>query len=318
MNDSQIAPLPHPLTEKGDPRLVGIEIELGGLKEDEVAAIIADTFSGTLKERDGKTNVETARLGDLQVYLDTRYRETLDDLGDLAKDIAGAVVPVEIVTQPLDPALIETLDTLVGRLRQHGAKGTEDGMVLGFGVHLNPQVRSTRLEHCLPVLTAFALLEDHMRETNPIDTSRRALPFVRAYPTGLIDALVMSPPDSFDALIDLYAQHAPSRNHALDMTCLLAEVDMARLSQRMDRTGIKPRPTFHYRLPDFRPSDPDWSLALEWNRWVQVEAISEDATLMTALQDGWRAHRDQVFVTRKGWSDKVATILADHQEGRAA
>jgi hypothetical protein len=39
---------------------------------------------------------------------------------------------------------------------------------------------------------------------------------------------------------------------------------------------VKPRPTFHYRLPDCRIDEPGWRPSVDWNRWVAVERLAED------------------------------------------
>jgi hypothetical protein len=39
---------------------------------------------------------------------------------------------------------------------------------------------------------------------------------------------------------------------------------------------VKPRPAFHYRLPNCMVDEADWTLAEEWNRWVVVERLAYD------------------------------------------
>ena len=36
---------------------------------------------------------------------------------------------------------------------------------------------------------------------------------------------------------------------------------------------VNSRPTLHYRLPDCRIDEPDWSITTEWNRWMLVEEL---------------------------------------------
>lgn len=309
--------LPHPNTDKGEPRRVGVEIELGGLDEAKVADVVSNTLGGQINKTSGRRVVATPQLGEIEVYLDTRFRDRLENGPDNAKALAASVVPVEIVTPPILPKDIALLDDLVRDLRTAGASGTEDGPLLGFGVHFNPEVRAMQLDHILPVLTMFGLLEDHIRATDPIDLSRAVLPFVDPYPTSLVDALASTPPKTLDALIDTYLDHAPSRDHALDMTCILTLHDKDRMASKMDLTEVSARPTFHYRLPDFRPGDPDWSLTATWNRWVWVERLSDDADLLTKLRKAWVDHREDWFDTRSGWAKRTSQILENHTEKRA-
>jgi hypothetical protein len=49
-----------------------------------------------------------------------------------------------------------------------------------------------------------------------------------------------------------------------------------RVRARLPNEKIGKRPTFHYRLPDARVSDPGWSIAPDWNRWVAVERLAVD------------------------------------------
>jgi hypothetical protein len=43
-----------------------------------------------------------------------------------------------------------------------------------------------------------------------------------------------------------------------------------------DKHLVKPRPAFHYRLPNCLIDEPDWTLAREWNTWVTVEQLASD------------------------------------------
>ena len=108
-------------------------------------------------------------------------------------------------------------------------------------------------------------------------------------------------------LIDLYLERAGSRNHGLDMLCLFAHVDRDRVGAKMDLASVSARPTFHYRLPDCRIGDPNWSLALEWNRWVAIERLSEDHGFLAEIERAWQAHRDALTTVR---GDMIAMRLS--------
>ncbi|MHA6323833.1 amidoligase family protein [Roseivivax sp. CAU 1753] len=307
---ADLKPLPVPRNAQGEDRRVGVEIEFGALHEAQVSQIIADRLGGGVKPRgDRGYVVSDTSLGDIEVYLDTQYLTRAEsDLEQRIHDIARHVVPVEIVTGPILPAQIETLDVLCDDLAQAGATGTTAGMFLGFGVHFNPEVTGDTLEAILPTLRAFAFLEDSIRDAAEIDLARRIMPYVGTYPRQLLDGLA-EPIDSRAALIDLYLAQAPSRNHGLDMTCLFAHLDEARVAAAMDMTLISARPTYHYRLPDCRIDEPDWSLALEWNRWVRIEEIAAQPDMIDALCAGWRAHRARFAATRGDWARRAAEIV---------
>jgi hypothetical protein len=53
--------------------------------------------------------------------------------------------------------------------------------------------------------------------------------------------------------------------------------------------NVRPRPTFHYRLPNCLVDDPSWSFALEWNRWVEVERLAEDPVRLARACEEARA-----------------------------
>ena len=59
------------------------------------------------------------------------------------------------------------------------------------------------------------------------------------------------------------------------MLPLFAWIDEDRVRTTIDDPRIKPRPTFHYRLPNAQVSDSLWSLAEDWNRWVVVETLAD-------------------------------------------
>src|SRR3954463_16744587 len=79
---------------------------------------------------------------------------------------------------------------------------------------------------------------------------------------------------------DDYLTHNPTRNRPLDMLPLLA-FNVPGLMERPGLAGqkVRPRPTFHYRLPDSSIDEDGWSIAEEWGRWVLVERLADDPTL---------------------------------------
>ena len=116
MNSTQtsFAPLPRPLNAKGDARLTGVEIELGGLDEARVAALVAERLDGRAEQEDSHIwAVSGSDIGDVAVYLDIFLRKAQKSrLRDLALDLGREVVPVEIVTEPIDMEGLARLDDL--------------------------------------------------------------------------------------------------------------------------------------------------------------------------------------------------------------
>ncbi|ETX11686.1 hypothetical protein OCH239_19030 [Roseivivax halodurans JCM 10272] len=304
----ELRPLPRAETAGGRPRRVGVEIEFGGLPESEVAKIVSTECGGSVEQGEEKgLVVKGSELGDVQIYLDTallskpgtRFEESLHDL-------ARTVVPVEIVTSPILPEKIVELDRTLLTLQRQGATGTASGITAGFGVHFNPEIVSDELSDILPVLAMFAFCEDSLRRDMGLDLSRRMLPFVDPYPRTLLDGLAAGGLHGVGDLIDLYLERSASRNHGLDMLCVFAHLDKDRVAAKMDISSVSPRPTFHYRLPDCRIDEPDWSLALEWNRWVRIEDLAEDSGLLRELEREWKIHRASYRTMRGDWTRRVS------------
>ena len=80
---------------------------------------------------------------------------------------------------------------------------------------------------------------------------------------------------------------------------LLAYVCEDRVRAVLPNEKIRARPTFHYRLPDARVSDPGWSIAPDWNRWVVVERLAADRPRLDALGAAFLAFEGET----KSWAD---------------
>ena len=305
------SPLPQPLNAKGDPRLVGVEIELGGLPVAQVARLCATTLDGTASQVDSHIwRVENSQIGQVDIYLDIFLRNAQQSkLRDLALDLGRDVVPVEIVTAPLDRDGLGRLDDLRNALRDAGALGSGAGWFFGFGLHLNIEMASDADADTIRPLLAYALIEDWLRAANPIDESRRLLPFTDPYPIDFTRALIKVGPDaSRDHVTGLYLELTPSRNRGLDMLPLFAHFDEARIRAAItDKTSA--RPTFHFRLPDCRIDEPDWSIADEWQRWLTVERVATDTALLTRLSQAWLDDHGLLTLSRQSWATRAGRIL---------
>lgn len=305
------SPLPQPLNAKGDPRLVGVEIELGGLPVAQVARLCATTLDGTASQVDSHIwRVENSQIGQIDIYLDIFLRNAQQSkLRDLALDLGRDVVPVEIVTAPLDRDGLGRLDDLRNALRDAGALGSGAGWFFGFGLHLNIEMASDADADTIRPLLAYALIEDWLRAANPIDESRRLLPFTDPYPIDFTRALIKAGPDaSRDHVTGLYLELTPSRNRGLDMLPLFAHFDAARIRAAItDKTSA--RPTFHFRLPDCRIDEPDWSIADEWQRWLTVERVATDTALLTRLSQAWLDDHGLLTLSRQSWATRAGRIL---------
>jgi hypothetical protein len=297
----------------GEDRLCGVEIEFAGLTEIAAAEIARQCLGGRVERAEAHVAVlHDSRLGRVRVELDTALRKLGGgSLVQQGLDVLRGLIPVEIVTEPLDSAGIAMLDALREDLRVAGALGSRHGLLLGFGVHLNP-ARQGEGARVARVATAYALLEDHIRRRRHIDTTRRVLPFVDPWPAGLTDDLVAVDHLEIPALLRLYARHTQSRNHGLDLLPLLHDAAPELYAETFPgATDIAARPAYHFRLPDCRIDEAGWSLAEPWEDWLTIERVADDPDMLHRLAVAWRAHRAHHLEGRGSWADTVAAIVED-------
>ncbi|WP_296641355.1 amidoligase family protein [Roseinatronobacter sp.] len=291
-------PLPDHNGRSSADRLTGIEVEFAGLTPEQAAEIVRAEWGGTVS-REGPRDlvVSGGRFGKVKVELDITLKNAWVE--DVAADILGDLVPVEIVTVPLAYQDLPQIEALLVTLAKAGAKGSGAHFTYGFGVHLNPERPDDSAT--IAIARAYALLEDWLRAAEPLDAARWVMPFVDPWPRALVDALARAETWSLADLGRTYAERAPSRGYGLDLLPLLEDACPDTL------TAVPPdqlkggRPTFHYRLPETRLDEADWSLAYEWNRWWVVETVAADADLLAALAQDWQDYRAALTTMRGDW-----------------
>ncbi|MEO0634273.1 MAG: amidoligase family protein [Pseudomonadota bacterium] len=307
-------PLPIADTTDGSPRKLGVEVEFNGLPESAASRAWARETSGSA-QRDGSAWVcDTPKFGACRFYLDTKYRDDLDQMGnDAVYGAARMVVPVELVSDPFDPRHLPAFDAALGALRKAGAEGTEASVVHGFGVHLNVEIPRITGDHVARVACAFALLEPLLRDEIGLDLSRRILPFVDPYPRALVSALADRDGLEIEALAELVLEHTTSRNHGLDLLPIFAECAPRAVKQFVDPdTKITARPAYHYRLPESRIDREGWGIAQDWRLWCMIEIVAGHDDVLSALKTGWRAWADGPHLTRESWVTSARDILKAH------
>ena len=302
---------------EGRPRSVGVELEFIGPTAETTARALAAEFGGTVREVDPHSfAVEGSRLGNLGVELDARYAHPdktdptlLGGFGPTLASWIGAAasyfLPCEIVTSPIPVERLHEVDAMVDVLRELGAKGTQDGALYAFGLHFNIEAPNFEAETIGSVLKAFVLLNGWLRRQVAPDATRSFLGFADPFPEPFVRRLAEAdyrPP--LAELIDHYLAANPTRNRDLDLLPLLLFLDEARVRAVLPNEKINGRPAFHYRLPDSRVSDPGWSIAPEWNRWVAVERLAADPERLDMVGRAYLEFPGEA----KSWADVVERI----------
>jgi hypothetical protein len=298
-------------------RTVGIEIEFVGPSAGETIQALQRNLGGEIQEEDPHAfRLKGSAIGDMSVELDSRMlhpAKTMKTAGALLPRLAAWVgsaasllVPCELVTGPLPIDRLHEMDKALAVLRGLGAKGTQDAALYAFGLHFNPQIPKEDVQTATSFLKSFVLLNAWLRRQVAPDTMRSVLGFADPFPAVYVRRLVA--PDYWPDLptfIDEYLTANPTRNRDLDLLPLLLHMDERRVRAALPNEKINGRPTFHYRLPDARVSDPGWSIAPDWNRWVAVERLAADRTRLDAVGAAFLAFRGE----EKSWADAVERIV---------
>lgn len=315
-----------PRTEnaQGETRRVGFELEFAGLGLDDAAAAVEEVFGGELVEvGEFQRLVADTALGDFRIELDWRllrdgrYLEllerlgvpversdlegTLDTLERMVGWLAEQVVPYEVTTPPIPLDQLDRVEELRAELAALKARGTGSRLRYALGLHLNPEAPALDGATLLAHLRAFLALYDRLLERSEIDITRSLSPFIDEFPAPY-RRRVLDPAygPTLEELAADYVEHNPTRNRPLDLLPLLAHILGEEAVAAVDEPqGVRPRPAFHYRLPNCRIDEAGWTVAQEWNRWLEVEELAarpeELDRLAAAVLDGRRADAEGVW-----------------------
>jgi hypothetical protein len=307
---------PRPLRGDGGPRRVGVEIEFAGLTVPAAAAAVAAATGGAARV-DGahRCAVEGAPWGPFRVELDMAIAHRRPDgaagraLRELVLDVAGRVAPVEVVCPPIPVAEARVVDDIAAALTGMGAEGTRDGLLYAFGLQLNVEPASLDPAALLADLRAFLLLRDWLRADIAVDPVRDlwrfADPFEDAYCAAVLDPGYA--PD-LGGLIDDYLADNPTRDRELDALPLFCWLDPGRVRAAAPREKINARPAWHYRLPNSEIGAPGWRPGAEWARWLRVERLAADASLLASASAEWLANHDSL--APQDWTPRSAALAA--------
>ncbi len=303
---------------RGETRCVGIELEFGGVTLQTAVEAVHEAYGGTIQQEHEYRYTVATSLGEFDVTFDTsllsekKHLELLGDFGlgigesireaieRLLRGVGGAILPLEVATPPIRATQLNELNRLEDALRKRHTEGTRAGLLYAFALHFNPEAVDPT--DPLGTLRAFLLLYHWLFRQENIDTVRRLLPFFDPFPQAY-SRLVIDPnyAPNLQQFTDDYVAHNPTRNRPLDLLPILAFNDPD-LMNRPELAGqkVRPRPTYHYRLPNSLIDEPDWSISDEWGRWVLVERLVCNPNLMREFS---RAYLE--------WEDSITGYLSD-------
>ena len=202
---------------------------------------------------------------------------------------------------------------MVAALRDAGAVGTEESLLAAYGVHVNVELPRLDAETLNSYLVAFCLLQWWLLKAHEVDISRRVSFYIDLYSEAYVKAVLSRPSPTIDDIANDYLEHNATRNRALDLLPLLAEIDEDRVRKAVNDPRIKPRPALHYRLPNCHIEQPDWSLAGPWNIWWVVEKLAHRPDDLKQLRSQFLiAQRPVLGVSKDSWVEVIDRWLKDH------
>ncbi len=305
---------------QGDIRKVGFEIEYTGLRPLESASIIVRCFGGEVKVIDEyETRVVGSKYGDFAIYLDSVYlrrdsKEYIFGQEDFFKDfiytLSELVIPYEIVTPPIAMTHLQEIEDLRQELKRAGALGTSASILYAFGMHINIEAFSSEAEDILNVLRSFVLLQDYIIETIEVDLTRKLTWFIEPFSKEYIDIILDSSyKPTFEEFSNDYILYNPTRNRALDLLPLLLFIDPS-LKQKLPPQKLTARPAFHYRLPNSKIDEEEWSIAYEFNQWSLVETIACNKEKLTDLMQEYKEFNETpLWFIKELWIQRVQNWL---------
>ncbi len=322
------------VTEKRDgaPRRVGLEFEFAGMDIREAARAVAEVFGGQVRELDTFIYaVEGTVHGDFSVELDSSllqskgYLKILHEIGiDLSDsdekrlertllEVADELIPYEIIAPPVPMTELDPMDDLRELLRRRKAKGTRASILYAFGMQFNVEPPDLDVSTLTRFLKAFLLCYPWLREASDLDMTRILSPFIDKFPSDYVH-LVVDPeyqPEDMTTLIDDYLDHNPTRNRPLDCMPIFAHLDKDRVMARAkEKHLIKPRPAFHYRLPNCLIDAPDWRIAKEWELWTTVDDLSRNTDKLSGMgKDFMNTPGFPMDLFTDSWKEKIPQWL---------
>jgi hypothetical protein len=304
---------PHLETSDGQPRHFGFELEYTGVDIQQTCQLVQAAYGGRIEPVNRfLSRVVDTGVGEFTIELDSSllkerwYEGWLSklgfefdekDRGELEKvlaQVASWAIPYELVTPPLRFEDMASLEQIANDLRRHKARGARAMPHYAFGFQINAEAPALDADSLRAFMQAFLVLYPWLREVTDVVLSRRISPFVDEFPRSYRKLVLQDDyePDREQFMAD-YMQHNPTRNRPVDLLPLFAHLDKQFVLDRVregERHLVKPRPAYHYRLPNCNIDDPAWSPALEWKRWLEVEKLADDRSRLDEMRREFNRH----------------------------
>lgn len=325
---------PKPYTGKNEFRRAGFEFEFAGLEFEKVSEIILELYGG---ERAGisrfSEKVVNTKLGDIKLEFDSRvlkekrYESFIKDklgleleklslqkgIENIIASISSTLVPFEVILPPIALDKLEQAEKFRAALFQNHAEGTKASPLYAFAFHINIELPENSAELITDYFKAFLLLQYWIYDVNNVSFTRHHLTkYINDFPDEyLLYVLREDYKPNLDQLISDYKKFNPTRNRPLDLFPLFMHLKGEKVRDGIEQPDlVKPRPTFHYRLPDSLIDDPHWRISDVWNNWVTVEELGEDKVkLKTMMSHFQQSYHSENILFRKKWIRVVKEYL---------
>ncbi len=310
-------------TRSNSERRVGFEVEFSGMEYDAAKQLLSK-FGCALQDDTSAEARFSHTLGEFVLELDSSYIKKLaknesiptdsERWFEYLKSAAMLIVPLEVVCPPIPVSQLNRLLPLMTLLREAGATGTEESPIAAYGLQINAEAPELDCATLKNYLLAFCLLEWWLVKAHRVDFTRKLSPFVDLFPEKYVELLARYSSNlSINQLITDYLHHNHTRNRALDMLPVFAEINEPLVKNLINEPLIKKRPAFHYRLPNCQIEKPEWSLITEWDKWLIVERLANNIDALSELANNFIHARDKLFgVNKHEWTEQLDTWLKDH------
>jgi hypothetical protein len=319
----------HTKAASGELRRVGVELEFSDIDPEAIARSVQEVCGGDVRRKSMfEFEIADTDVGDFVIELDATLMKkagtiiedgVLKPLGDsleslttdLISTAAEQLVPWELVSPPVPLDKLDLIYDIVADLRANNAKGTKDQLRYAFGTHLNPELPGLDADTIVAFFKAYLCLYEWICREEKIDFSRKVTPYINHFEKDYVIKVV--DPDywpDLDNFIDDYLTDNPTRKRSLDLLPLFCHLDEARLRAVVDDPRVKPRPTFHYRLPNCEIGNPDWNIDVPWGHWLEIEKLAFDREKLDAIGAAYSEHQQALLkFIEQDWPSQVDNWL---------